>query len=572
MAMKKFEATSEFLASLLESITERIVVVDPHDYKIQYFNRAFQETYGRQSENLAGKHCYEVTHRQDQPCHLVETSCPVKNVFESGNPSSVVHVHTNKDGNREYVSLNAYPIRNQEGNITAVIEVSTDITAEAVLKEELLRKSELFEKILIASPDGIIGNDRKGNIFLFNEGAEKIFGYSREEVIGKIHVSEIYPPGRAREVKEVLYSKRFGNPGEVQDFETEVIGRDGRRIPIRLSATLVSDKGAEVGTIGFFHDISTKKALKELLQESEESYRGIFESAKDAILTVGDDRIILKANQAAEEVLGYGKDELNGKNIEEIFPAEFLDHWDRIRTLSERGEAGIERKHEGLTLTKKSGVKVPVHVSVSETRTRGKTAITIIFRDISERIAFEEELRVLSITDMLTKLYNRRHLNSIAEKEILRSKRTKGPFSVLMIDLDRFKAYNDRYGHLEGDKLLVAVADQMRESFRSIDSCFRFGGEEFLALLPETDSIGAMIAAERFRIRLSEISFHAVPGGNPVFITASIGVAEYMEGETIDKLLHNADLAMYTAKNAGRNRSISYESLIAQIFKPPPAE
>jgi diguanylate cyclase (GGDEF)-like protein/PAS domain S-box-containing protein len=570
--MNKMELTSEFLSSLIESITERIVVVDPHDYKILYANKAFQLTYGQPLDSILGKLCHEVTHRQDQPCHLTETECPVKTALETGTVASSVHVHSRADGSLEYVRLNAYPIKDIDGNISGVIETSIDITPEMSLQEELRRKSELFEKILTTSPDGIIGNDKKGNIFLFNAGAEKIFGYSREEVIGKIHVSEIYPPGRAKEVKEVLYSERYGNPGEVQDFETEVIGRDGGRIPIRLSGTLLYDKQGEVGTIGFFHDISVRKKLKELLLESEESYRGIFESAKDAILTVGDDRIILKVNQAAEEALGYGKDELKGKNICEIFPGDLMDRWDGIRTISEGEGTGISANHMELTITRKSGEKVPVHVSMSETRTRSNTVITIIFRDISERIAFEEELRVLSITDTLTKLFNRRHFNSLAEKEILRANRTKVPFSVLMIDLDRFKNYNDSFGHQEGDKLLVSVADLIRDTFRSLDSGFRFGGEEFVVLLPSTDALAAMIPAERFRIRLSEIAFTPVQGGEPVTVTASVGIAEYRKGDTQDKLLFNADLAMYTAKNSGRNRCVSYELLVSQTLKPPSAE
>jgi len=571
--MNKNKLTSEFLSSLLESIAERIVVVNPKDYKILYANRSFQLSYGEPLETLLGKHCYEVTHRQRQPCHITESDCPVKTAFETGTPSASIHVHTDAEGKREHVRLNAYPIRNPDGKITGVVEASTDITAEINLQEELRRKSELFEKILTTSPDGIIGNDRKGNIFLFNSGAEKIFGYSREEVIGKIHVSEIYPPGRAREVKEILYSEHFGNPGEVQDFETEVTHRDGRRIPIRLSANLLYDKDTEIGTIGFFHDISVKKALRELLQESEESYRGIFESAKDAILTVGEDRIILKANHAAEEVLGYGNEELNGKNVCEIFPADYMEHWDNIRTLAPRNEGEAGSNHVELSATKKSGEKVPVHVSLSENTTRKKTVITIIFRDISERIAFEEELRVLSITDSLTKLYNRRHFHSLADKETVRSNRTNVPFSILLLDLDRFKGYNDAYGHLEGDKLLVSFADLIRETFRSMDTGFRFGGEEFVILLPDTDSLGAMIAAERFRIRLSEKIFTPGPEGKPVTVTASIGISEFRKGYTLDKLVCYADLAMYAAKNGGRNRSISYEQLVTQNMKlPPPAE
>ncbi|MBI5576248.1 MAG: PAS domain S-box protein [Deltaproteobacteria bacterium] len=568
----KFEAMPDFFSSILDNIVEQIKVVDPRDWKILYANRSYLNVFGETLESASGKSCYGTTHNKTEPCHMAGEECPAKIAFETGKPASVVHAHENQDGMTEYVRLNAYPGRDPDGAVAYVIVVSSDITEQMHLHEELQRKSELFEMILFTSPDGIIGNDKKGNIFLFNAGAESIFGYSRDEVIGKIHVSQVYPPGIAAEVKRAVYSEHYGGRGQLHDFETEVIHKDGRRIPIRLAANLLYDNGNEIGTIGFFHDISVKKALRELLLESEESYRGIFESAKDAILTVGEDRTITKANRAAEDMLGYGTGELAGKSIIDVLPAEYMERWDCIRALTPGNAAGSGPNHSELTATKKNGEKIPVHVSLSENRTRTKNIVTIIFRDISERIAFEEELRILSITDALTKLYNRRHFHSLAEKEILRANRTGVPFSILLLDLDRFKGYNDAYGHHEGDKLLVAFADLIRDSFRSMDAGFRFGGEEFVILLPDTDSIGAMIAAERFRIRLSEKSFTPGPSGMPVTVTASIGISEYRKGYSLDKLVCYADLAMYAAKNGGRNRSVSYEQLIAQTMKPFPPE
>jgi diguanylate cyclase (GGDEF)-like protein/PAS domain S-box-containing protein len=563
-----FIATPEFLSSLLESITERIVVVDPSDYKIIYANNSFQAAYGQPLERLIGATCHEVTHRSEQPCHLAEGECPVKTAVERGRPYSTVHAHVDKDGNREYVKLNAYPILNREGRIEGVIETSFDITQEIKLQEELRRKSELFEMILFTSPDGIIGNDRKGKIFLFNTGAESIFGYSREEVIGKIHVSEIYPPGYASEVKKAIYSEHHGGRGQLHEYETEVIHRDGRRIPIRLAASLLYDNGSEIGTIGFFHDISMKKALRELLQESEENYRGIFETATEAILTVAEEGIVIKANQAAEEALGYDNNELSGKAVADIFPGDYMERWESIRSLAPTDKPSSRSSHAELTARKKSGERIPVHISLSETKTRNKTVITVIFQDISDRIAFEEELRILSITDSLTKLFNRRHFHSLVEKEIVRSTRTGIPFSILLLDLDRFKSFNDSYGHQEGDRLLVSVADQMRETFRLMDSVFRFGGEEFVVLLPETDSAGAMIAAERFRIKLEDTAFTPLASGKPVIATASIGIAEFHKGYTLDMLVSYADLAMYAAKNGGRNRCVSYEQFVSGTLKP----
>lgn len=559
--------TTPFLASLLDNITEQVLVLDPATLKILYANKPFRTYYGLSPAKLRGKHCHRVTHRSSRPCDEAGCECPVRRAIDTGEPAAATHVHPDGNGSRTVFRLHADVVRDRKGRITHVVETCRDISGQVALEERLRKKSELFETILDTSPDGIIGSDRKGNVFLYNTGAEQIYGYARDEVVGRIHVSQLYPPGGAREVKEYIYSEHYGGRGRLQDFETEVLAKDGRRIPIRLSCALLHDQGVETGTIGFFHDISARKALKQLLLESEESFRGIFESANDAIVSIGENGEILKANRAAEEMLRYDKGGLAGRNIREVLPDEYMEVWARIRTSAPPGKTGSEAKHVELSARTKTGQEIPVHVSLSESRTRKKSVVTAILRDISERKAFEEELRVLSITDSLTRLFNRRHFLSLARKEMERADRTQVPFSLLLIDIDRFKRYNDSYGHTEGDRFLAAVADLARTSFREMDSVFRFGGEEFVVLLPDTRTAGAVAAAERFRGRLAATDPAPPRAETPVRVTASIGVAEYRGNHSLDDLVRCADLAMYAAKNGGRNRTVSYDRLLA----PPPA-
>jgi diguanylate cyclase (GGDEF)-like protein/PAS domain S-box-containing protein len=425
----------------------------------------------------------------------------------------------------------------------------------------------LIEKILSFCPDGVIGNDREGNIFLFNTGAERILGYPRDEVIGKMNISRLYQEGRAREVREVLFSEECGGRGRLQDFETEIVDRDGRRIPIRLSCTVVHDEENREGIIGFFSDISAGKTLQNGLLESEKKYRSIIENASDAIISIDEHWKILMVNPAAEEVLGYGKDEMIGMDIRLLLPPRYAKNWDIIRSYTSPKESAADTRYIELSAQRKSGEEIPVHVSISENRNQGKRSFTVILRDISERKAFEEELRLLSITDSLTNLFNRRHFYSLAQKDLERAVRNRVPFSVILIDVDRFKTYNDDFGHQEGDFLLREIAGLMRKTFRLMDSCFRFGGEEFLVLLPETNAGGAMIAAERFRTRLAAMEFLLPSAGTPVAVTVSIGISDYRDGYTIDDIVRYADLAMYGAKNAGRNRTVTYEQLVTRSIR-----
>jgi diguanylate cyclase (GGDEF)-like protein len=135
------------------------------------------------------------------------------------------------------------------------------------------------------------------------------------------------------------------------------------------------------------------------------------------------------------------------------------------------------------------------------------------------------------------------------------------PFSVLLIDIDHFKKFNDTHGHAGGDLLLAGFADKMRSAVRQMDSAFRFGGEEFIVLLPETTSQEAMVPAERFRRLIADSRFPIPPDGQYVSVTVSIGIAEYRDGDTIDDVIRHADLAMYAAKNGGRNRVVDYNHL-----------
>ncbi|MGA6993575.1 MAG: PAS domain S-box protein [Candidatus Deferrimicrobiaceae bacterium] len=562
MTTPLFETDSEFLTLLVDSITEKIVVLDPREYRILYANRSFRDSHGVAGESLIGKRCYEVTHRESQPCHITETECPMVNVLATGNPSTVTHVHQTADGTREYIRLTAYPILDRDGTITRVIETSRNVTELTLLQESFRLKSEQFEKILSTCPDGIIANDPRGNIFLFNPGAERIFGYRQEEVFGKLHVSRVYPPGEARKIKEHIYSDQYGGRGRLVDFETTVVSREGQRIPIRLSCALLHDRETEVGTVGFFQDISARQEILRNIRESEARFRGIIETARDGILTVGEERRIRMANRAAEELLGYGHGEMTGMDIHRLFPPAYLENWGQIVRYALTDTERPEEKTVEITALKKNGDPLPLHISLSKSRTTEETPVlTAILRDISAWKLHEEELRLLSITDPLTRLYNRRHFQSIAQQEIERSARNKVPFSILMVDIDHFKSYNDRFGHAEGDALLQTLAELIRGSFRSMDTGFRFGGEEFVVFLPETDSSSAMIAAERLRGRLSGHTFVPVPGEAPVTVTASIGIAAYQEGVGLDEIVRRADLAMYAAKNRGRDRCEGYHRL-----------
>lgn len=169
--------------------------------------------------------------------------------------------------------------------------------------------------------------------------------------------------------------------------------------------------------------------------------------------------------------------------------------------------------------------------------------------DVTRYKKIEEELRHLSVTDALTNAYNRRYFTQKLEEEIERTKRTDRKFSLIMLDIDRFKSINDRFGHNAGDLVLKSIAKLIKNRIRKIDTLARWGGEEFVILLPDTTVKNAACLAEELRENLSCMY---IPGVGHA--TASFGVAGYCPGDSVDTLVNKADNMMYEAKVAGRNR------------------
>ncbi len=179
-------------------------------------------------------------------------------------------------------------------------------------------------------------------------------------------------------------------------------------------------------------------------------------------------------------------------------------------------------------------------------------------KDMEEkRKDMEDKLIELTVTDDLTKLHNSRHFFDQLQSEIARAIRYDHPLSLLLLDVDNFKRYNDTYGHLEGDLVLVKLGKIIRGCMRKNDSGYRYGGDEFTVVLPETRRKEAFKVAERIRKGFRRIKFSPLPEGNTnIRATVSIGVAEHADGQELTEFARRADEAMYKAKGHGGDKSL----------------
>jgi diguanylate cyclase (GGDEF)-like protein len=185
----------------------------------------------------------------------------------------------------------------------------------------------------------------------------------------------------------------------------------------------------------------------------------------------------------------------------------------------------------------------------------GQVAISL------ENARLYAKTKELSLIDDLTRAYNRRHFHKILDMEFKRAKRFNRSLSLLMIDVDHFKHFNDSLGHLEGDRLLVKLAATLNASLREVDTVARYGGEEFAVILPNTSLQDAEKVGNKLRKAVEEI--HVLrPKGSRKKVTVSIGISSlFSDASSLDDLINHADIALYKAKSQGRNLVIAYESI-----------
>ena len=288
------------------------------------------------------------------------------------------------------------------------------------------------------------------------------------------------------------------------------------------------------------------------LQKTERYLNNLLESTVDAIITFDKNLHVTFANRGAQYMLGYFDSDMVGISMSglSVGGEEEVQYLRRILT----PESPLQNYDS--QLYRKDGQIIPVNMSFSVvTEEHGAESLSIlaICKDITEQKRLEHELKEQSIRDGLTGLYNVRHFYDRLETEIERAKRQKHPLSMLLLDVDHFKSYNDAHGHLEGDKVLIGIAQCVLDSTREhVDMGFRYGGDEFTVILPEAPKEQALVIANRIREFFASKRFD--------LLTLSIGLMTYDERYSVQNFIRLTDSIMYDAKRSGGNRVHVYET------------
>jgi diguanylate cyclase (GGDEF)-like protein/PAS domain S-box-containing protein len=298
------------------------------------------------------------------------------------------------------------------------------------------------------------------------------------------------------------------------------------------------------------------------LAASEARTTAIVNTAVDAIITADERGTIESVNPATEAIFGYEPSELLGKNVSVLMPDHDANgHDGHVERFVRSGRAQILGMGRETVAKRKDGTTFPIDISVSKAEVEDGLVFVGLIRDITDRKRAEVELQAAKEAaeeaarrDPLTGLWNHNQILEQLIEELARSDRLGTPVSVAMIDLDHFKHINDTHGHMVGDEVLREVSTRLGEVVRVYDKVGRFGGEEFVVVLPGTSQAEAEAAAERIREYLARSPVDTTIG--PITVTASLGVVT-RQGELANDataLLVAADTALYSSKEDGRDR------------------
>ncbi len=285
-----------------------------------------------------------------------------------------------------------------------------------------------------------------------------------------------------------------------------------------------------------------------------------FEQFPDALFIFDREKRVVDMNAAAAGIFGFGSGGIKGKYCNEIFHCECGGHHCPLNGVVKESYGRRGGEHMFMN---RNGAVARYYLDVHPLKGKNDEIIggIVTSRKVEEMEGLNRELIEQAMTDPLTGIGNRRKLYEIMEIEISRAKRHKRPISVLMIDIDHFKDYNDTYGHPAGDDALKYIAGLLSMEMRKEDLTTRFGGEEFVALLPETDAGGALTQAERLR-SLVEKNTASGPSLKSA-LRVSIGVATCVANDSCEAstMISEADKALYKAKRNGRNRVVHFNSV-----------
>lgn len=566
--------------SVLDALAAQVAVLDG-DGTIVAVNEAWKR-FGR-ANGCSDENCYVGWNylsvleaaRNDPTCPSAEpVLAGINHVMRGGTDDFEVEYPCHSPAGLRWFVMN---VTRAVGNAGARFVVAhSDITARKQSELALERTERLLRTVLETLPVGVWIMDAAGRIVEGNPAGRQIWAGAR--YVGPEKFGEYkgwwLDSGKPIEPDQWAAARAIRN-GEVSiDEEIEIECFDGTRKIILNSAMPLRDgEGRISGAIIVNQDITARKRGEAALQETSSRLQTLFDILPVGVSIVNANRQIIQMNGALERLLRLN----SGTYAEQVRERSYI-HRDGSPFSPSDFPSGRARDEHRAVEADEIGVRLEdgetIWVNVSAAPLPDSSDVVIVTADITERIRTEEELvrakesiesanqelklayareHLLARTDSLTGVRNRRHFYDIASHEFTVARRYAQDVSVILLDIDFFKRVNDTYGHEKGDIVLRKVAELASAEVREADLLARFGGEEFIVLLPNTPASIAATVAERMREKIETYDWARGPGIEGLTISAGVADSE-QRPQTLDELIRRADRALYSAKSSGRNR------------------
>ncbi|HNK62590.1 MAG TPA: PAS domain S-box protein [Anaerolineales bacterium] len=546
---------------------------------ITYLNRAFVETFGYTTEDIQTLDQWALLAYPDPEYR--QWVFEMRKERHAQNQSAKIHLIPLelevrcKDGSHKTVLLSSSFLSDKFAGEQLV--VFYDITERKFTEEALLLSEQKFRALAENTPNVVFlcKNDTRYSFLYLNNAIEQLTGYLKEEFLDNgltffdlYHPDDLHLIPLAHEGFEVTKDRKpFHITYRIRRRSGEIRWVD------EWGTGIITPEGQVESFMGVMIDITDrKKAEAEILAQRDFATQIVNLMGQGLTVTNAEGRFEF-VNQAYASLFGYEPADLIGKKPKDVTVAE--EHATLQDQLQQR-MAGLTSTYESQLLRKDGSIAQVLITGVARKSMDGKYAGTIaVITDLTEEKRVQHELKAakaalekaleleknLSHTDELTGIHNRRHLFELAERKVAVANRYKQPLAVMMFDIDHFKNINDTYGHATGDEVLKSVAQITRSELREADIFGRYGGEEFILLLPMTTAQQAFTLAERIRTQVAALRTPSDKG--EVSITLSIGVIELNHStkrETAEDIFRRADIAMYAAKATGRNCTVVLDS------------
>jgi diguanylate cyclase (GGDEF)-like protein/PAS domain S-box-containing protein len=560
------------VADSLQDVVSRFDLQHRH----LYVNRAVERITGQPVAHFIGR-----TNRElGMPASLVDLwEQALAQVFRSGKASTLQFAYAGPQG-RHLMHSQLSPEIDGSGRVRSVVTVARDLTELAsrgampvpsgqahcdlsigAVPGQLPPSvaSEHYRAIVQSSEDAIISKTLSGIVTSWNAGAQRMFGYTADEIVGR-PLMRIFPFDRADEERFILETLLAG--GSVEHFETVRLRKDGSSVHVSVSISPIRDgEGRIVGASKIARDITRARQAEARLRLTS----NVFTFANEGIAIFDAGGSVMDVNDAFCRITGHSRTDVLGRH-HRLFAADGMasDGMWRLRRALRRhgqfhGEVWSRRRdgtHFAALLTVSAIVDDASHLQ----------SYVVLFTDVTAVREQSQRLQHVAHYDALTDLPNRILLQDRLRQAIALNQRHGQSLAVLYLDLDGFKGINDTHGHHVGDELLVKLAQRVKQTLRESDTLARIGGDEFVAVLTDLNSAeDCALLVERM---LSVFSEPMALKEQVVQVSVSIGVTLFPQDDAdADQLIRHADQAMYQAKQSGKNRYQFFDLAQDALFK-----